>query len=193
MRDIIARGVGDVTQLLMLWAGGDRAALDALTSIVYAELHKIAGGYLRRERNDHTLQPTALVNEAWLRLARQDQSSFENRRQFFALAAQIMRQILVDHARSLHAEKRGGGAPKASLEEAVALGVEGPGEFLVLDDALTQLAGFSPRKARIIEMRYFGGLNVEEMAEVLGVSIATISREQRTAEAWLSQAMSAEN
>jgi RNA polymerase sigma factor (TIGR02999 family) len=185
--------VGDVTQLLALWARGDRAALDALTSIVYAELHKIAGGYLRRERNDHTLQPTALVNEAWMRLAKQDQSSFGNRKQFFALAAQIMRQILVDHARGLNAEKRGGGAPKASLEEAVTLGIAGPGEFLILDDALTQLAGFSPRKAQIIEMRYFGGLNVEEMAEVLGVSIATISREQRTAEAWLSQQMSAEN
>ena len=185
--------MGDVTQLLALWARGDRAALDALTSIVYAELHKIAGGYLRRERNDHTLQPTALVNEAWMRLAKQDQSSFGNRKQFFALAAQIMRQILVDHARGLNAEKRGGGAPKASLEEAVTLGIAGPGEFLILDDALTQLAGFSPRKAQIIEMRYFGGLNVEEMAEVLGVSIATISREQRTAEAWLSQQMSAEN
>ena len=185
--------MGDVTQLLALWARGDRAALDSLTSIVYAELHKIAGGYLRRERSDHTLQPTALVNEAWLRLAKQDQSSFENRRQFFALAAQIMRQILVDHARSIRTEKRGGGAPKASIEEAVALGTTGPEEFLVLDQALTQLADFSPRKAQIIEMRYFGGLNVEEMAGVLGVSIATISREQKTAEAWLSQAMSAES
>jgi RNA polymerase sigma-70 factor (ECF subfamily) len=129
--------------------------------LVYAELRRIADGYLRRERSGHTLQPTALVHEAWLRLINQEQPQFANRLRFYALAAQMMRQILVDHARRVGAAKRGGRAPAISLQ--------------------------------VIELRYFGGLNVEETAEILGVSIATVSREQKTAEAWLSQAMSNEN
>ncbi|PWU01702.1 MAG: RNA polymerase subunit sigma-70 [Terriglobia bacterium] len=184
--------MGDVTQLLAQWAQGDRRALDSLTSAVYSELRKIADGYLRRERSGHTLQPTALVHEAWMRLVKQHQTNFENRKQFYALAAQIMRQILVDHARSVRAEKRGGGAPKVELHEALGQPVDHVEAFLALDQALTELSRWSPRQAQVIEMRYFGGLNVEEAAELLGVSNATISREQRTAEAWLSHAMSAE-
>ena len=182
---------GDVTQLLAQWAGGDNGALDSLMSIVYAELRKIADGYLRRERSGHTLQPTALVHEAWLRLVKQDESSFANRKQFFALAAQIMRRILVDHARSLQAEKRGGGDAIGVLDETFTYAVNRTEEFLALDQALGKLAVFSPRMAQVLELRYFGGFKVEELAELLGVSIATISREQHAAEAWLSQAMSA--
>ncbi|MEP7365919.1 MAG: sigma-70 family RNA polymerase sigma factor [Acidobacteriota bacterium] len=185
--------MGDVTQLLAEWGRGDRAALDSLTSVVYGELRKIADGYLRRERSDHTLQPTALVHEAWMRLTKQDESNFDNRKQFFALAAQIMRRILVDHGRSVQAEKRGGGAPTIQLGEAQAIGTSGVEEFLALDEALERLAKVSARKAQIVEMRYFGGLEGKEIAELLGISAATVSREQKTAEAWLSQAMSGEN
>jgi RNA polymerase sigma factor (TIGR02999 family) len=188
--DIIDRKVGDVTQLLAQWGRGDRGALDSLTAVVYAELRKIADGYLRRERSDHVLQPTALVHEAWMRLIKQEQGNFENRKQFFALAAQIMRRILVDHARGLQTEKRGGRAPMVSIEESRTIGTGGVEEFLALDEAMEQLALLSPRKAQIIEMRYFGGLGGREIADLLGVSEATVSREQRTAEAWLSQAMS---
>ncbi len=181
---------GDVTQLLSKWAQGDRAALDAATRAVYSELHKIAEGYLRRERGQPTLQPTALIHEAWLRLAKEENASFENRRKFYAFAARLMRQVLVDHARSAAAEKRGGDAVKVPLNELIAAHPARRQEFLALDEALERLARFSPRKAQVIELRHFGGLNVEETAETLGVSIATVSREQRMAEAWLSQAMS---
>jgi RNA polymerase sigma-70 factor (ECF subfamily) len=180
---------GDVTQLLARWGEGDRAALDAATRIVYAELRKIAEGYLQQERREHTLQPTALINEAYLRLVKQDHPSFDNRRKFFAFAARLMRQILVDHARSTGAEKRGGAMAKVPLNEAVDFATDRADEFLALDEALEGLARLSPRKAQVIELRYFGGLNVEETAQVLDVSVATISREQRMAEAWLSQAM----
>ena len=183
-------GGGDVTQLLAQWAGGDGAALDSLMSIVYAELRKIADGYLRHERSGHTLQPTALVHEAWLRLVKQDELSFANRKQFFALAAQIMRRILVDHARGVQAEKRGGGNAIVDLNEDFTYAVNRADEFLALDQALGKLALFSPRMAQVLELRYFGGFKVEELADLLGVSIATISREQHAAEAWLSQAMS---
>jgi RNA polymerase sigma factor (TIGR02999 family) len=184
--------VGNVTQLLGDWSRGDKDALESLTAVVYTELRKIADGYLRRERRDHTLQPTALVHEAWMRLVKQDQSSFDNRKQFYALAAQIMRQILVDHARAVQAEKRGGGTTKVSIGQAVVIGSRRVEEFLALDEALRKLAGLSSRRAQIVEMRYFGGLGGKEIAELLGVSEATVSREQKTAEAWLSQAMSAE-
>lgn len=187
---MVPSGDGDVTQLLARWAGGERAALDALMPVVYAELRKIADAFLRRERSGHTLQPTALVHEAWLRLVRQDQPSFDHRKQFYALAAQMMRRILVDHARTVNAEKRGGGLVRTTLEEAVEVCADRTVEFLVLDEALTRLARVSARQAQVIELRYFGGMNVEEMAGLLGVSPATISRDQRTAEAWLSHAMS---
>jgi RNA polymerase sigma factor (TIGR02999 family) len=181
---------GDVTQLLARWAGGDRAALDLLMPAVYAELRKIADAYLRRERTGHTLQPTALVNEAWLRLVRQDELQFDHRKQFYALAAQAMRRILVDHARALDADKRGGGAPKTTLDAEVSAGANRTIELLALDEALEQLARVSPRQAQIIELRYFAGLTVEEVGDLVGVSAATISRDQKTAEAWLGHAMS---
>jgi RNA polymerase sigma-70 factor (ECF subfamily) len=178
-----------ITQLLVRWTEGDRDALDELTPVVYGEMRKIAEGYLRRERFGHTLQPTALVNEAWLRLAKPGHLSFENRKQFFGLAAQVIRQVLVDYARGARTGKRGGGdrpIPLSGLEVASATDLDA---FLALDEALHRLAGFSPRQARIIELRYFAGLNVEEMAGLLDVSPATISREQKSAEAWLSRAM----
>lgn len=181
---------GDVTQLLALWGKGDRAALDAATRIVYAELRKIAESHLHQERSEHTLQPTALIHEAYLRMVKERTPSFENRRKFFAFSARLMRQVLVDHARSTGAEKRGGNVPKVPLNEAVDFVPDRAQEFLALNEALDHLARFSPRKAQVIELRYFGGLNVEETAQMLDVSIATVSREQRMAEAWLSQAMS---
>jgi len=180
---------GDVTQLLARWGQGDRAALDVVTRLVYAELRKIAESYLQQERPEHTLQPTALIHEAYLRLVREDHPSFENRRKFFAFSARLMRQVLVDHARAAGAEKRGGGAVKAPLNEAVDFVPDRAHEFLALNDALDGLARLSARKAQVIELRYFGGLSVEETAGILEVSIATISREQRMAEAWLSHAM----
>lgn len=184
------RADSEITQLLGLWAGGNRDALDALMPLVYGELHKIAHAYLKRERQDHTLQPTALINEAWLRLVRQDQGNFTHRRQFFGLAAQVMRRILVDHARTTKAEKRGGKAAETSMAGVTMIAADDRRlEFLALDQALERLARVSERQARIIEMRYFAGLGVEELAEVLGVSIATISRDQKIAEAWLAHAM----
>lgn len=182
---------GDVTHLLAEWARGDRAALDAATSLVYAELHRIAESYVQNERSNHTLQPTALIHEAYMRLVKEEDTQFENRRKFFAFAARLMRQILVDHARAMGAEKRGGGLVKLPLNEAVDL-VPGQGaEFLALNEALDNLARLSPRKAQVIELRYFAGLNVEETAEVLETSPATVSRDQRMAEAWLSKTMEA--
>lgn len=181
---------GDVTQLLARWAGGEQGALDALMPIVYAELRRIADAYLRRERRDHTLQPTALVHEAWLRLVRQDGGQFDHRKQFYALAAQVMRRVLVDHARTTNAEKRGGGAVKTPLDESTAASESPVVDLLALNQALDQLASVSPRQARVIELRYFGGLNVDETGDVLGVSAPTISRDQKAAEAWLAQAMS---
>ena len=181
---------GDVTQLLARWAGGDRGALDELMPVVYAELRKTAGAYLRRERSGHTLQPTALVNEAWLRLVRQDELRFDHRKQFYALAAQVMRRILVDHARALAADKRGGGAAKTTLDAEISAGINRTIELLALDEALDQLARVSPRQAQVIELRYFAGLTVEEIGDLVGVSAATISRDQRTAEAWLGHTMS---
>jgi RNA polymerase sigma factor (TIGR02999 family) len=164
-------------------------ALDAATKIVYGELRKIAESYLAREHPEHTLQPTALIHEAYLRLVKEQHPSFDNRSKFFAFSARLMRQVLVDHARSAGSQKRGGGAVKVPLNEAVDFVPDRAHEFLALNEALDSLARLSPRKAQVIELRYFGGLNVEETAEMLEVSIATISREQRMAEAWLSQAM----
>jgi RNA polymerase sigma-70 factor, ECF subfamily len=181
---------GNVTQLLAQWANGDRDALDALIPVVYAELRTIADAYLRRERSGHTLQPTALVHEAWLRLVKQDPVGFEHRKQFYALAAQAMRRILVDHARSAAADKRGGGAAKTPLDEAVVPVADRHVELLVLDQAMEHLSRVSERQAQIIELRYFGGLNLEEIADLLDLSPATISRDQRSAEAWLNHRMS---
>ena len=182
---------GDVTQQLTRWAQGDSSAIDSLMPLIYTELRRIAAGYLRRERSGHILQPTALVNEAWLRLAKQDHLDFQNRQRFFALAAHMMRQVLVEYARVAKADKRGGGAIPITLPESLAAAGGGIDRFLALDEALEQLATLSARQAQVIEMRYFGGLGVEEAAGLLGVSAATISREQKAAEAWLYRQMSA--
>jgi RNA polymerase sigma factor (TIGR02999 family) len=190
LKDLAVSPQGDVTLLLAQWKEGDRGALDAATRIVYGELRKIADGYLKREHDGHTLQPTALIHEAYLLLIKEQGSSFENRRKFFAFAARIMRQILVDHARSSAAAKRGAGLTRVPLNEAVDFVPDHAHEFLDLNEAIDHLARLSPRKAQVIELRYFGGLNVEETAQMLEVSIATVSREQRMAEAWLSHAMS---
>jgi RNA polymerase sigma factor (TIGR02999 family) len=178
-----------ITHLLVQWAGGDRSALDLVTAAVYGEMRKIADGYLRRERTGHTLQPTALVNETWLRLAKQAGLSFENRKQFFGLAAQVMRRVLVDYARSRQTNKRGAGLTAVSLDSAEIGASCDLDEFLALDQALERLDALCSRQARVIEFRYFGGLNVEEVAELLAVSPATVSREQKMAEAWLGKAM----
>lgn len=181
---------GSVTQLLQNWVRGDRAAFDALVPLVYGELRQIARGYLGHERAGHTLQPTALVHEAWLRLSQLDldRAGFEHRKQFYGLAAQMMRRILVDHARALKAQKRQGLTIDASPGEPESV-TPRLLDLLALDRALDELAQASPRQARIVELRYFAGLNVDEMAEILDVSRATISREQRSAEAWLGHAL----
>lgn len=180
----------DVTMLLEQWQQGDASALDQASAIVYPELRRIAHAYLRRERASHTLQPTALVNEAFLRLTSAGQLRFESRRQFYALAAQLMRRILVDYARSYKAAKRGGGAMHVSIDGLGAADPQPADRFLVLHDALDRLAAIDDRKARVIELRYFGGLSLEETGDVLGISTATAQREQRLAEAWLSRALS---
>jgi RNA polymerase sigma factor (TIGR02999 family) len=175
----------DVTRLLLNWSNGDRAALDQLMPVVYRELHKIATGYLRGERPDHTLQPTALINEAYLRLTQQSFPEWEGRKHFYGVAARLMRQILVEHARSHGAVKRGGGVPKLSLDDVLENSRGDAAVLLALDEALTVLAAFDERKVRVIELRYFGGLSVEETADLLDLSVATVGREQRLAQAWL--------
>ena len=179
-----------VTQLLVDWSQGKKEALDLLTPIVYGELRKLAQSYLARERHAATLQPTALVNEAYIRLVAQDLPDWQSRAHFFGVAAHLMRQILVDHARKHRSQKRGSGAVKAPLEEALSFAPERGSEMVALDDALTALAAFDERKAKVIELRFFGGFSVEETAQALGISVATVGREQRMAEAWLHKEMS---
>ncbi|HEV2665823.1 MAG TPA: ECF-type sigma factor [Blastocatellia bacterium] len=180
----------EITQLLLRWSRGDRAALDQLMPVVYEELHKLAHSYLRRERADHTLQPTALVNEAYLRLVKQQNAlACENRQHFFGVAAYLMRQILVQHARAHMAAKRGGGV-NFHLEDVLTYTDENAAEMVALDDALLALAKFDERKARIIELRYFGGMSLAETAEALGLSVATINNETRLARAWLHRELS---
>jgi RNA polymerase sigma factor (TIGR02999 family) len=177
----------EVTALLRDWSGGDRAALERLMPLVYVELRKLAASYLSVERKDHTLQPTALVHEAYLRMVDQRSVDWQNRAHFFGIAAQMMRRILVDHARRRQAAKRD--APALRLE--AASGVEDASsrdpELLALDAALGGLESLDPRQARIVELRFFGGLTVEETAEVAGISPATVKREWRTARAWLAR------
>lgn len=175
----------EVTRLLKDWGSGDSAALDQLIPIVYDELRTVAARYLRRERQDHTLQPTALVNEAYLRLIDQKAVKWQNRAHFMGVAAQMMRRILVDHARSHHRAKRGGGASQVSLDEAIAVSEERADDLVELDEALTALAAFDDRKSRVVEMKYFGGLSVQETAEVLNVSEITVARDWKLAKAWL--------
>jgi RNA polymerase sigma factor (TIGR02999 family) len=175
---------GEVTRLLQSWSGGDKQALGELVPFVYRELRGLAAAYIRRERRDHTLQPTVLVHEAYLRLVDQTQVQSPSRAQFFAIAANLMRQILVNHARQHHAVKRGGGN-KVALEEG--MGVVQPREIhlLALDEALDSLARLDPRQSRIVELRFFGGLTEQEIADVLGVSTITVKRDWRMARAVL--------
>ena len=174
-----------VTLLLREWKAGDHSALDKLTPLIYNELHRLANSYLRRERPDHTLQPTALVNEAYLRLVDQRTPDWQNRAHFFGVAAQLMRQVLVDYARSHRSEKRGAGAKILPLDEALTFTEEKAEELLLLDEALNKLHKVDERKARAVELRFFGGLTIEEIANVMELSVATIGRELRMAEAWL--------
>jgi RNA polymerase sigma factor (TIGR02999 family) len=181
--------VPSVTALLGQWRSGDAQALERLLPLVYRELHRVAGRYLRRERSDHTLQSTALVHEAYLRLAGPEAPEWRNRAHFFGVAANLMRQILVEHARARHAAKRGGHAVKLSLEDAPDLPVAIDLDVLALDDAMQRLALMDPQQAEIVELRFFGGLSVEESAEVLGISPATIKRDWSSARAWLYREM----
>ena len=176
--------VEDVSTLLRAWSGGDQKALDRLTPIVYEELHRLARRYMRRERPGHSLQTTALVNEAYTRLVDYKRMQWQNRAHFFAVSAQLMRRILVEHARR-HNLKRGGGVQHVSLDEAVFVGSDEDVDLVALDDAMNALARLDPRKVQVVEMRFFGGLSVEEIAEVLKVSTVTVKRDWRAARTWL--------
>lgn len=177
----------DVTRLLVRWASGNKEALDDLTPLVYKELRRLAAGQLRKERNSHTLQPTALVHEAYLRLVDQKNPSWQNRSHFFGVAARLMRQILVDHARMRQAGKRA--MRTVTLEEAVSFHQERSRELLALDSSLSALEKIDPRKCRAVELRYFGGLPMDEIAQALDVSAVTVRRDLRMAEAWLNRQM----
>ncbi len=182
---MVATSPKEVTRLLLDWGSGDQAALERLMPLVDRELHRLAHRYIRRERPDHTLQTTALVNEAYLRLVDQRNVHWKNRAHFYALSAQLMRRILVDHARKRKYAKRGGETHKISLDEAMTVSNERTKDLVALDDALTKLAAIDPRKSKLVELRFFGGLSVEETAEVLSVSIITVNREWKLAKAWL--------
>lgn len=182
------RGGRDVTQLLVAWGNGNAEAGDELLAAVYAELHSQAARAMRREADDHTLQATALVHEAYLRLIDQRRIQWRNRAQFFGVAAQLMRRILVDHARGRDAAKRGGGIATVSLEDVDAVAEQSTADamdVLALHDAIEKLAAFDPDQARVVELRYFGGMSIEETADVLEVSPATVKREWAVARAWL--------
>lgn len=175
----------DVTQLLVSWSQGDQSALERLMPLVYSELHRLASAYLRRERPNHTLQSTALVHEAFLRMVGQHDVQWRNRAHFYGIAAQMIRRILVDYARSQHAEKRGSGAVKLELDEALAVAQESGLDLLGLNDALDRLAELDPRQSRVVELRFFTGLSIEETAEVMQLSPASVKREWTSARAWL--------
>jgi RNA polymerase sigma factor (TIGR02999 family) len=183
----------DVTKLLTAWSQGNQSALDELTPLVYHELHQRARNHLRFERPDHTLQPTALIHEAYMRLVNESLPEWNGRAHFYAVASRVMRQILVDHARRHLAGKRGGGAANVSLDDAMVPARAENSDVLALDEALQKLAAFDERKCRIVEMRYFGGCTVEETAQALGVAGITVMREMRLAEAWLRRAMKGED
>jgi RNA polymerase sigma factor (TIGR02999 family) len=183
-----------LTQMLIQLSEGNAQMVDDILPLIYDELRRLAGNYLRRERSDHTLQPTALVHEAYIKLIDQTQVKWQNRAHFFGIAANIMRRILVDYARQHKAEKRGGAAEKMPLEEEILIVSEGKSaELLALDEALENLAKLDPQKSKIVELRYFGGLSVEETAEVLGVSEITVKRHWRMAKAWLYGQLSQQN
>ena len=177
----------EITQLLVEWSGGNQAALDKLYPLVYEELRRMAHRFMRRERKGHTLQTTALINEAYLRLVDQKNVHWANRSHFFGISAQIMRRILVDHARRYAYDKRGGGAQKVSLDEAALVTKDRARELLLLDEALNGLAKLDPRRSKVVELRYFGGLNNSEIAELLKISANTVMRDWNMARAWIYQ------
>ncbi|MDT7603794.1 MAG: hypothetical protein QOF61_1791 [Acidobacteriota bacterium] len=177
----------DITRLLLAWSDGDQAALEQLLPLIERELHRIARHYMRREHPGHTLQTTALVNEAYFRLVDQKNVRCQNRAHFFGIAAQIMRRILLNYARDRHRVKRGGDAVQVSLSEVAVITPEKSADLIALDEALKRLAAIDERKCRVVELRYFGGLSVEETAEVLGVSPITIARDWKMAKAWLAR------
>jgi RNA polymerase sigma factor (TIGR02999 family) len=179
-----------ITQLLIEWRDGDQTALDRLIPLVYQELRRLAHHYMKQERREHTLQTTALVNEAYLKLVDHNGMHWQNRAHFLAVAAQAMRRILVDHARTRDALKRGGGLAMMDLDEAASVADTQAAELLALNDALDQLAQLDPRKSRIVELRYFGGMTVDETAEVVGLSPTSVNREWKSAKTWLLKTMS---
>jgi RNA polymerase sigma factor (TIGR02999 family) len=176
---------GQVTQLLERWGRGDQSALEELTPLVYSELRNVADAYVRRERPGHTLQPTALVNEVYLRLIGRKQTRWQGRRHFYGIAARLMRQVLVEHARKHNAEKRGGGRVAVTLDHFQEVSNTPDVDILAVHEALERLARFDAHQARIVELRFFGGLSIEEAAETLGVGHATVEREWAMAKAWL--------
>ncbi|MDQ1728560.1 MAG: hypothetical protein QOD33_685 [Pyrinomonadaceae bacterium] len=180
----------EITQLLAEWGNGNQTALDKLYPLVYAELHRMARHYMKRERQDHTLQTTALINEAYVRMVDQKNVHWANRAHFFAISAQIMRRILIDHARRNAYAKRGGAAQQVSLDEAAVVAEDGGSLLLLLDEALQRLAKLDPRRSQIVELRYFGGLNNQEISGVLKVSENTVTRDWNMARAWLYQELS---
>jgi RNA polymerase sigma-70 factor (ECF subfamily) len=175
----------EITGLLVDWSNGNQAALDRLLPLVEQELHRLAHSYMRRENRDHTLQTTALVNEAYLKLINQKKTHWQNRAHFFAIAAKVMRRILLNYARDQRRQKRGGNALQVSLSEVSLLSMARPEELIALDEALERLAGVDERKSRVVELRYFGGLETDEIAEVLNVSSITVMRDWKFARAWL--------
>jgi len=175
----------EVTQLLIDWSNGSQAALDRLIPLVDQELHRLAHHYMRRENAGHTLQTTALVNEAYLKLIDQKNVHWKSRAHFFALSAQLMRRILVDHARNRQYAKRGGGTQRITFDEALVVSSERGADLVALDDALSKLTSIDPRKGKVVELRFFGGLSVEETAEALQISAVTVMREWSMAKAWL--------
>src|SRR5262245_42935358 len=182
----------EVTRLLLQWSGGDRAALDKLMPLVYEELRRLAHHYMAGERPGHTLQTTAIVHEAYLQLIDQRNVQWQNRAHFFGIAAHLMRRILANYARSRGYAKRGGGAHKVSLDKAMTVSEERAADMVALDDALTAVVEIDPRKSQMIEMRFFGGLSIEETAEVMGLSPGTVMREWTLAKAWLRREISKE-
>jgi RNA polymerase sigma-70 factor (ECF subfamily) len=178
-----------LTELLRDWQHGDRSALEKLTPLIYDELRRIAHRYAQRERHGHTLQTTALINEAYLRLARQEQTAWQDRAHFFAATAQLMRHILIDHARRRHYLKHGGDLQQVPLEEAALMSEQRAIELVALDEALDELKKLDQRKSRVVELRYFGGLSLEETASTLGISLMTVRRDWRAAKAWLFRRM----
>ena len=189
--DLMTPTSQEISQLLVAWGNGDQAARDELMPLVYEELRRLAHRYMDRERPGHTLQTSALVNEAYLRLIDQNDVHWQNRAHFFGIAAQMMRRILVDYARKRRYDKRGGGARTVPLDDAMIVSDERAADVVALDDALKSLAELDPRKSQIVELRFFGGLSIEETAEVLAVSPGTVMRDWTLAKAWLRREMTA--